>query len=81
MFETAELGRSLAKKDFKKVAPTLREELLELQDELRQGRHFQVVLVFAGVDGGGKGGTVSLLNEWMDPRWLMTQAYDEPAEE
>ncbi len=78
MFETAELGRKVAKRDFKRLASPLREELLQLQERLRRGRDFQVILLFSGVDGGGKGETVGLLNEWMDPRWLMTRAYDEP---
>lgn len=77
MFETAELGRTISKKDFKKTAPIMREELLELQDELHKGQYFQTILVFAGVDGAGKGETVSLLNAWMDPRWLITRAYDD----
>lgn len=76
MFETAELGRKIGKGEFKKIAPVLREELLELQERLRTRQFFQVILVFAGVDGGGKGETVSLLNSWMDPRWLETHAYD-----
>ena len=38
------------------------------------------ILVFAGVDGAGKGETVNLLNEWMDPRWLQTRVFDEPAD-
>jgi len=80
MFETAELGRKIGKKEFKKQAVPLREELLELQDELRRGKHFQTLLVFEGVDGAGKGETVSLLNAWMDPRWLVTRAYDEATE-
>ncbi|MDJ0969534.1 MAG: polyphosphate:AMP phosphotransferase [Kiloniellales bacterium] len=78
MFETAELGRKVAKRDFKRLAAPLREELLQLQERLRRGRDFQVILLFSGVEGGGKGETVGLLNEWMDPRWLMTRAYDEP---
>ena len=78
MFETAELGRTISKADFKKMAPALREDLLELQDELRRGQQFQVIMLFAGVDGAGKGESVSLLNEWMDARWLVTRAYDEP---
>ena len=78
MFETAELGRTVTKKAFKKATPPLREELLQLQDRLHKGGYFRTILVFAGVDGAGKGETVSLLNEWMDPRWLSTQAYDEP---
>ena len=80
MFETAELGRKVAKPEFKRRAPLLREELLQLQERLRRGQDFQVILLFAGVDGGGKGETVGLLNEWMDPRWLMTRAYDEPSD-
>lgn len=80
MFETAELGRKVAKRDFKRLVPPLREELLQLQEHLRRGRNFQVILLFSGVDGGGKGETVGLLNEWMDPRWLITRAYDEPGD-
>lgn len=80
MFETAELGRTISKQDFKKTAPILREELLALQDTLHQERVSQVILLFAGVDGAGKGETVSLLNGWMDPRWLITRAYDQPTE-
>ena len=80
MFETAELGRKVSKKDFKKLAPPLREELLQLQDRLHRSHGFQAILLFAGVDGGGKGETVSLINEWMDPRWLITRAYDEPSD-
>ncbi len=81
MFETAELGRTISKADFKKMAPALREDLLELQDELRRGQQFQVIMLFAGVDGAGKGESVSLLNEWMDARWLVTRAYDEPGDD
>ncbi len=81
MFETAELGRAISRKDFRKSSDAMRQDLLELQDELRKSRKFQVILVFAGVDGGGKGETVSLLNEWMDPRWLITRAYDEATDD
>ncbi|MCY6382155.1 polyphosphate:AMP phosphotransferase [Hoeflea prorocentri] len=77
MFETAELGRTISKADFKRAAPDMRQQLLELQDELHRNKRFSVVLLFAGVDGGGKGETVSLLNAWMDPRWLITRAYDD----
>ena len=28
-----------------------------------------------GVDGAGKGETVNLLNEWMDPRHIRTEAF------
>jgi polyphosphate kinase 2 (PPK2 family) len=62
MFETAELGRTVSRKRYKKAVPVLRQELLELQERLRIDRPAGVVLLFAGVDGGGKGETVSLLN-------------------
>ncbi|MGI9380015.1 MAG: hypothetical protein ACR2OW_10215, partial [Methyloligellaceae bacterium] len=55
----------------------VREQLLELQEQLRKEKSFQVILVFAGVDGAGKSEAVALLNQWMDARWLTTCAYDE----
>jgi polyphosphate kinase 2 (PPK2 family) len=80
VFETAELGRTIPKETYKKSEVVLRQELLELQVRLRRQGESQVILVFAGVDGAGKGETVNLINEWMDPRWLSTRAFDEPAD-
>ena len=77
MFETAELNQRISNSDFKKLVPKLREQLVILQEILRKGQYFQTILLFSGVDGAGKGETVSLLNEWMDPRWLITRAYDD----
>ena len=81
MFETAELGSKITKREFKKREPVLRQELLDLQRELREFGEFPVVIVFGGVDGAGKAQTINLLNEWMDPRWLVTRAYVEPSDE
>ncbi len=81
MFRTAELGQTLPKKEFKEKAPLLRQDLLEVQQQLLQLKKFPVIIVFAGVNGAGKGETVNLLNEWMDPRWLFTRAYDKPSTE
>jgi len=78
MFEIAEVGRSVSKKEFKKTAPLVRQQLLELQQRLFSQKDFRTILVFAGVDGAGKSDTVALLNQWMDARWLSTCAYDEP---
>ncbi len=80
MFETAELGRKVSKGDFKKLVPDLRVQLLEVQQQVRQAQ-IPVVILLAGVDGAGKGETVNLLNEWMDPRWIQTHAYNEPSDE
>jgi polyphosphate:AMP phosphotransferase len=80
MFEAAELGRTVPKDEFKARVPALRTELLDVQRRL-SGARFPVIIVFAGVDGAGKGETVNLLNEWMDPRWILTRAYGEPSDE
>ncbi|MGD2075388.1 MAG: polyphosphate:AMP phosphotransferase [Gammaproteobacteria bacterium] len=81
MFRTAELGSTISKEEYNDREPLLRRELLDLQCELRMQKEFPVIVVFAGVDGAGKAQTVNLLNEWMDPRWLVTRAYDKPSDE
>jgi len=81
MFATAELGQSVPKEEYKKREPALRQELLQVQQELRRSKRFPVIILFAGVDGAGKGETVNLLNEWMDSRWIQTFAYEEPSQE
>ncbi len=80
MFETAEIGRKVSREEYEAQEPNVRLRLLELQQELRAS-DFPVIIVFAGVDGAGKGSTVNLLNEWMDPRWLVAHAYSEPSQE
>ena len=80
MFEAAEVGRTLSKTEFKTQEPILRAELLEAQRQLRESS-FPVIVLFAGVDTAGKGETVSLLNEWMDPRWITTRGYSKPSDE
>ena len=81
MFRTAELGQVISKSEYNEREPVLRQALLEVQANLRVSSRFPVIILFAGVDGGGKGDTVNLLNEWMEPRWLRTRAYDEPSDE
>jgi polyphosphate:AMP phosphotransferase len=80
MFEAAELGRTISKEDYKKQELVLRGELLDAQRALSTAK-FPVIIVFAGVDGAGKGETVNLLNEWMDPRWMTTRAYGPASDE
>jgi len=80
MFETAELGQRVSKDEYRKREPALREQLLEAQATLRKAG-FPVIVLFAGVDGAGKGETANLLNEWMDPRGIVTRAFDAPTTE
>jgi AMP-polyphosphate phosphotransferase len=81
MFEAAELGQNVSKEEYREREPVLRGELLEVQNRLRASAAFPVIVVFAGVDGAGKGETVNLLNAWMDPRWLVTRAFGDPSDE
>jgi AMP-polyphosphate phosphotransferase len=74
MFESAELGHKISKAVWKKEVPELREALLDAQLDLLQSKRFPVILLVAGVDCAGKGETVNLLNEWMDPRHIETHA-------
>ena len=67
-------SETLKKREFDARLPALRAELLEVQNSLRKA-NFPVIVLFAGVDGAGKSEMVNLLNEWMDPRWLINRAY------
>jgi polyphosphate:AMP phosphotransferase len=75
MFEAAEIGHKLGKAEFKKEEPKLRQRLLDLQTKLGEQAKFPVLILVNGVDGAGKGETVNLLNEWMDPRNIHTYAF------
>ncbi len=81
MFESAELGHRIDKETYQREEPALREALLNAQFDLAQAKRFPVVLVIGGVDGAGKGETVNMLNEWMDPRHILTHAFPEPSDE
>ncbi len=67
----------MTKAQYRERSTVLRQALMNAQMDLRESSSSALLLV-AGVDGGGKGETVQILNEWMDPRWIRTQAFDEP---
>ena len=81
MFEAAEIGLKLAKEEYRKIEPKLRADLLEAQFALSKDGRFPVIILISGVRGAGKGETVNLLNEWMDPRYIHTYAFDNPSDE
>ena len=70
MFESAEIGHAIDKDTYEAAVPALREALLEAQFELQQQKRFPVIILINGIEGAGKGETVKLLNEWMDPRLI-----------
>jgi polyphosphate:AMP phosphotransferase len=61
--------------------PKLRQALLEAQFDLLKRADFPVVVIVGGVEGAGKGETVNLFNEWMDPRHIHTYAFGMPTDE
>ena len=81
MFESANLEHKIDKAAYKREEPRLREALLNAQFDLSKNGRFPVLILIAGVEGAGKGETVNLLNEWMDPRHIYTHAFREPSEE
>ena len=81
MFESAEIGHKIDKAIYKNEEPALREALLDAQFEMKEKGEFPVVILINGVDGAGKGETVNLLNEWMDPRLISTHAFGVPSDE
>lgn len=81
MFESAELGHAIDNATYAKEAKKLRPQLLDAQYALLDAPSFPVIVLVNGVDGAGKGETVNLLNEWLDPRHIRSRAFGPPTEE
>lgn len=78
MFAEAEADPSLSKDEFKPLEARLRVALLNAQYQRLEKADKSLLVVVAGIDGAGKGATINLLNEWMDPRHIKTLAYGPP---
>jgi polyphosphate:AMP phosphotransferase len=81
MFESAELGHKIDKATYDAEVPGLREALLDAQFDLSEKAKFPVIILIGGLDGAGRGETVNLINEWMDPRFIETHGMGEPSDE
>ena len=81
MFESAELGHSIDKETYKKEVPLLRAALLDAQYDLKEHGKIPVIVLVSGQDGAGKGETINILYEWMDPRYISTLAFSTPTDE
>jgi len=81
MFESAELGHTLAKTAFERQLPRLRKGLIDAQFDLLQDAPASVVILIHGMDGAGKGDTINTLNSWMDARHILTIGIDGPTDE
>ncbi|MCW2314154.1 polyphosphate:AMP phosphotransferase [Rhodoferax antarcticus] len=81
MFKSAEIGHRLSKEAYRDAVPGLRAALLDAQVSLFEKRKTPVVVLISGQDGAGKGETINMLYEWMDPRFISTLAFSEPSDE
>jgi len=76
------MGKSaprLSKKAYQTRADALRQQLVELQVELKKVP-FKVMLIIAGPEGVGRGTLLQTLAEWLDPRGVETFSYHPPTE-
>ena len=69
----------LSKKVYQSRASGLREQLVQLQVELKKVP-FKVLLIIAGPEGAGRGNLLNTLAEWLDPRGVETFSYHPPTE-
>ncbi|MDO8320965.1 polyphosphate:AMP phosphotransferase [Rhodoferax sp.] len=81
MFQSAEIGHKLSKTAYREAVPTLRAALLAAQIDLFEQHKTPVVVLISGQDGAGKGETINVLYEWMDPRFISTLAFSQPSDE
>jgi AMP-polyphosphate phosphotransferase len=81
MFESAEIGHTIDDDTFEAQVPALREALLDAQYELHQQGKRQIIVLINGIEGAGKGETVKLLNDWMDPRFIEVRTFDQQTDE
>lgn len=81
MFESAEIGHKLTKSVYSEAVPALRAALLEAQVNLFEKHKTPVVVLISGQDGAGKGETINVLYQWLDPRFISTLAFSQPSDE
>ena len=70
----------MSKKVYEAQLPELREQLVQLQVQLKDAP-FKLVLIVAGVAGAGRGDVLNALGEWLDPRGVETFSFHTPTDE
>jgi polyphosphate:AMP phosphotransferase len=75
----AKAKQRLPKRTYQTRARSLREELVQLQMDLKRAR-FKVLLILAGPEGAGRGNLLNTLAEWLDPRVVETFSYHAPTD-
>ncbi|HWR79755.1 MAG TPA: polyphosphate:AMP phosphotransferase [Pseudomonas sp.] len=81
MFESAELDHAIDQATYDAAVPALREALLQAEFELQRKASFPVLILINGIEGAGKGETIKMLSEWMDPRLIRVESFDMQTDE
>ena len=80
MLETLNLTKKLEKETYRKVFGSLQERLRQLQYDLQKAE-IATVVIFEGVDGAGKGTTITRLVARLDPRLYRVVPSTAPTDE
>lgn len=81
MFEHAESDPCLTDAAAKQLERRLRTRLLNAQYKHIHAQDRALLILVGGIDGAGKGDTINLLNDWLDPRYVRTMAFAPPTAE
>jgi AMP-polyphosphate phosphotransferase len=80
MLDDIVVGNEVPKDEYESAVPALRQELIELQHELRE-RGFAVLVHLVGTDVYGCEEVYDRLHEWLDARYIRAEAFDLASEE
>jgi polyphosphate kinase 2 (PPK2 family) len=63
------------RRDYSRLVPSLRDDLLAAQLEMRKAAKFSLALIVSGVPAAGRSETVNRLLEWLDPKYITVRAF------
>jgi polyphosphate:AMP phosphotransferase len=66
-----------SRRDYSKLVPALRDDLLAAQLEIRKAAKFSIALIVSGAPAAGRSETVNRLLEWLDPKYITVRAFGE----
>jgi len=73
------MGEKLPKKAYEDELYRLQAELVKMQNWARASRA-RIVVIFEGRDAAGKGGTISRVMQYLNPRFARIAALDKPTD-
>jgi len=65
------------RRDYSRLVPSLRDDLLATQLEMRKAAKFSIALIVSGAPAAGRSETVNRLLEWLDPKYITVRAFGE----